>query len=188
MRLDISEILHRVGKNIPYDLDETPIVDEDIECVEPITGRLAFTNAGSTLIIKGNAETCLALSCGRCSEYFDAPVKLSVDEQFELQYSGGGLRQAQQIDVIEDDENPIANKLFQGHIFDLTEMLRQYLLVEIPVRPLPACDKEGRCSHCHRLPEEILAPYQETHEDENAINPAFARLAEYMQESESEEV
>jgi len=187
MRLDLSEILHRVGKNIPYDLDETALVDEDIECVEPITGRLMFTNAGSTLLIKGTADTSLFLSCSRCADYFASPVSLSVDEQFELQFSGGGLRETQQIDVIEDDENPIANKLFQGPIFDLTELLRQYLLVEAPTRPIPPCDSEGRCQQCHRLPAEVLAPYQDSQTpEEAAANSPFSRLVELLHEEETE--
>lgn len=187
MRLDLSEILHHVGKNIPYDMNEPELVDEDIECVQPITGRLTFTNAGSTLLIKGKADTSLYLSCSRCADYFASPVSLMIDEQFEMQFSGGGIRQAQQVDIIEDDENPIAEKLFQGPVFDLTELLRQYLLVEIPVRPLPPCDKEGRCQHCKRLPEEALAPYQNTETpEEAAANSPFSRLAELLHDEEAE--
>ncbi len=187
MRLDLSEILLHVGKNVPYDMNEPALVDEDIECVEPIVGRLVFTNAGSTLLIKGKADTSLYLSCSRCADYFSSPVSLDIDEQFEMQFSGGGLRQAQQVDILEDDENPIAAKIFQGPIFDLTELLRQYLLVEAPTRPIPPCDNEGRCQQCHLLPEEVLAPYQDTEKpEEAAANSPFSRLAELLHEEEAE--
>ena len=58
--------------------------------------------------------------------------------------------------MVEEDESPIAGKLFDGHVFDLTEMLRQYILLDEPTQPLPPTCKDGRCAHCHRRPEEVL--------------------------------
>lgn len=181
MRLDISEVLSEVGKNLPYDIHEPPLVDEDIECTQPITGRVTFNNTGGTLLVRGKASTQVALPCSRCSLYFEQPVHLAIDEQFELRHLSAGPRTLQTVTVVEEDESPVASKLFDGHVFDLTELLRQYILLDEPTQPLPPRMGDGRCVHCHRTPAEALQAVTETDAVEEApINPAFAKLGELL--------
>lgn len=183
MRLDISEILREVGKQLPYDIHEPPMVDEDVECTQPIEGRLLFNNTGGTLLVQGNATTQVALPCSRCGDYFEQPVRLKVDEQFELRHQSAGPRSLQTVTVVEEDESPIAGKLFDGHVFDLSEMLRQYILLDEPTRPLPPM-RGDRCAHCNRRPEEVLPPELPDEAPEPAVNPAFAKLGQLLKEDE----
>lgn len=181
MRLDISDVLREVGKMLPYDLHEPPLVDEDVECTQPIEGKITFNNTGGLLLVRGKAETCVALPCSRCSQYFERPAHLDIEEQFELRHQSIGPRTLQTVTVVEEDESPIAGKLFEGHVFDLTEMLRQYILLDEPTQPLPPTEADGRCAHCHRTPEEVLAALEEPAE-ETHINPAFAKLNQLLQD------
>jgi len=185
MRLDSTELLADVGKQVPYDIEEPPLVDEDVECTRPIRGRAVFTNAGGTLLIRGNAETTVALPCSRCGQYFENACTFKVEEQFELKHLTGP-RTLATVAVVEEDESPVAGKLFDGPVFDLTEMLRQYILVEEPTRPIPPDLPDGRCSHCNRPPEEVLSVLTaaETTADpaEAPINPAFAKLGQLLKE------
>lgn len=185
MRLDLTEVLRDIGKNMPYDIHEPALVDEDIECTKPITGRINFNNTGGMLLVTGKANTATALSCSRCTEYFERPVTLDVAESFELRHTGVGTRNAQNVEVLEDDENPTAGKLFDGHVFDLSEMLRQYIVLDEPTRPLPDTLPDERCAHCHRHPDEVLRLAAEEEADAEAarqtpINPAFAKLSELL--------
>jgi uncharacterized protein len=183
MRLDISEVLREVGKNLPYDIHEPPLVDEDVECTQPIEGQITFNNTGGLLLIRGKASTQVALPCSRCIRYFEQPVAFQVEEQFELRHSASGPRTLQTVTVVDEDESPIAGKLFDGQVFDLTEMLRQYILLDEPTQPLPPTLPDGRCAHCHLRPEEVLQDIQT--EDETAeppINPALAKLGQLLKE------
>ncbi|MGX9105299.1 hypothetical protein ACWTQZ_26855, partial [Escherichia coli] len=91
----------------------------------------------------------------RCGDhYFELPVPLQIDEQFELRRVSAGPRTLQQIAVVEEDESPVAGRLFDGAILDLTELLRQYILLELPTKPLPPAIQEERCAQCGRTPEE----------------------------------
>jgi len=183
MRLDISEILREVGKNLPYDIHEPPLVDEDVECTAPIDGRVTFNNTGGMLLVRGSASTAVALPCSRCGEYFEQPVNVTVDEQFELRHVSAGPRTLATVTIVEEDENPAAGKLFDGHVFDLTEMLRQYIVLDEPTRPLPP-EINGRCAHCHLKPEEVLKGVDTEQEPEDAevapVNPAFAGLSKLL--------
>ncbi len=182
MLLDITELLREPGKQMPYEIDEPPFVDEHVECTNPIDGKITFTNTGGTLIIRGSARTRVALACSRCTEYFEQPVSLKIDEQFELNHVSAGPRTLQVVAVVEEDESPIAGKLFDGQVFDLTEMLRQYILLDEPTQPLPPALANGRCSHCKLLPEEVcpLLHESEKNSGEKPINPAFAVLGQLL--------
>ena len=159
------------------------MVDEDIECLRPIQGRLSFNNTGGTLILRGEVETDIALPCSRCAEYFEYPIALQVDEAFELRQTAGG-RLAQIPTVIEEDENPDAGKIFDGPIFDLSELIRQGIMVEQPTQPLPPTNEDGRCAHCLRRPEEVLEGFGV--EDAAPLNPAFAHLGELLNKENQE--
>lgn len=179
MQLDISDVLREAGKILPYELTEPPLVDEDVECTSTIDGKITFCNTGGTLLVNGNASTTVALPCSRCNQYFERPVAFAIEEIFELSHTSVGHRSLQTIAIIEEDESPIAGKLFEGNVFNLTEMLRQYILLEEPTRPLPPTNEDGRCSHCVRTPEEVLQGYLNT--DEVAEMPkvsAFSKLNE----------
>lgn len=184
MRLDLTEILQESGKHVDYPVNEPPMVDEDVECLRPVVGRLTFNNTGGTLLVSGKVDTEIALPCSRCGEYFEQPMNLRVEEAFELQHTGGA-RAGQIPVVIEEDENPDAGKLFDGAIFDLSELLRQSIMVEQPTQPLPPTDSEGRCAHCHRRPEEVLQDYGAA-ADNAPLNPALARLGELLKQDDTD--
>jgi uncharacterized metal-binding protein YceD (DUF177 family) len=185
MKLDLTELLREVGRSTHYDVQEPPFVDEDIECTRPIEGRLSFHNTGGTLLIKGQITTALALPCSRCPEYFAWVVTLHIDEQFELRHIVTGPRLAQNVTVVEEDESPVAGKLFEGTVFDLTELLRQSLILEQPTRPLPPLTNDGRCAHCLKRPEEVLQGVMASTEPQETtpVNPAFARLGQLLKDT-----
>jgi len=188
LRLDISDVLTEVGKMLPYDIHEPPLVDEDVECTAPIEGRVTFNNTGGTLLVRGDADTTVALACSRCAQYFERPTHLKLEEQFELRHVSAGPRTLRTVTVVDEDESPIAGKLFEGHVFDLTEMLRQYILLDQPTQPLPPELPDGRCAHCGRTAEEALIKIAgETEEQVSHINPAFAKLNELLKDDMKEE-
>jgi len=180
MRLDITEILREVGKNLPYDIAEPPLVDEFVECTEPITGRVTFNNTGGILLVQGKMSTAVALACSRCGLYFEHGVQVKVEEQFELRHVSAGPRTLATVTVVEEDENPAAAKLFDGYVFDLTEMLRQYIVLDEPTRPLPPLQPDGCCAHCKLKPADVLKDMGVETESESQLNPALASLGKLL--------
>ncbi|MEP6754646.1 MAG: DUF177 domain-containing protein [Chthonomonadales bacterium] len=148
MKLDVTEIITHIGMRLPYAIDEPPIVDEDLECGDRILGKIIFTNAGGTLIIEGAVKTEVVVPCSRCLEYYKEPVSISIEEQFELEAKAVGPRGRYQQTVIEEDENPDSGKLFEGMLFDLSELLRQGITLGLPSQPLHDESCKGLCPHC----------------------------------------
>ena len=148
MKLDLAEILAHVGMRYDYSVDEPPLVDEDLECSSRIRGNILFTNTGSVLLIEGNVATRVAVPCSRCLVYFEEPAESHISEQYTLESRAVGPHGRHCQTVVEEDENPDAGKLFDGHLFDLTELLRQSITLSISSQPLHDEKCKGLCAHC----------------------------------------
>ncbi len=182
MKLDLAEILSNVGMRYRYEVDEPPIVDEDLECTQPVRGEITFTNTGSVLLIDGGVKTKVAVPCSRCIVDYEHPIAAPISEQFTLVAAPSGPGGRRGLATVEEDENPSAAKLFEGHLLDLTELLRQSVTLQIPSQPLHDEVCKGLCQICGKDLNEgpcTCSP--------KSVNPAFAKLAELL-EKEPENV
>ena len=86
--------------------------------------------------------------------------------------------------IVEEDESPEAAPLFDGSVFELTEMLRQYILLDEPTQPLPPALPDGRCAHCLRHAADVLRVLAEAAEmpEVKTVNPALAKLGALLEE------
>jgi len=178
MKLDLSEILAHLGMRYPYKVDERPIVDEDLECSDPILGEIVFANTGSVLLVDGAIETRVTLPCSRCLTYFDLPVRVDIEEQFQIESRPGGPRGRPTNVVVEEDENPDAARLFEGPLFDLTELLRQGIMLALPTQPLHEEACKGLCAVCGQNFNEGGCDCKPV-----TANPALAKLGALLKDS-----
>jgi uncharacterized protein len=118
---------------------------EDVKCVEPVKGSMDFTNTGQLIVVRGSFSTKVELDCSRCLEKLTAPVNVKVEEQFPIKSIQSMMAGYHEEDEIEEEEE---EAFFQNNIFDLSEYIRQAILVESPIRPL--CDEacKGLCPTC----------------------------------------
>jgi uncharacterized protein len=143
MKLDLSDIAAEVGKQFHYDVDEDCGDAEGLKCVEHVTGHLDFTNTGRLMVMMGNLTTKIELECVRCLKTYVLPVSVKVEEGFPIQNPQAVM--AGHPEVFEPGEE---DPLFVENVFDLTEFVRQAILVEVPMKPL--CDAAclGLCPVC----------------------------------------
>ena len=182
MKLDLAEILSNVGMRYKYSVAEPPIVDEDLECTQPVNGDIIFTNTGNVLLIAGGVKTKVAVPCSRCLVDYEQPVEGPIDEQFTLETVAHGPRRRRGTITVEEDENPSAGKLFEGHLLDLTELLRQCITLQIPSQPLHDEVCKGLCPTCGKDLNEgpcVCAP--------EPVNPALAQLAHLLEKNKENE-
>ncbi len=148
MKLDLNEIAAHLGKRIRYDIDEPPLKDEEsgISCVEPITGRLTFSNSGSLIVVRGRVQTVLEVQCSRCLQSYHLTVDLPIEEELtlsgNLMWDSGELEE--EVNLPEEAREPI----FSDHLFNLTEVLRQTIATSVPIRTLCSEDCKGICLRC----------------------------------------
>ena len=147
MKLDLIEILLNVGRSMAYPVNEPGLrLDEEASTTEYM-GSLRFTNSGGALLVEGRISSRLRMVCSRCLRQFEQSISLSIEEQFAIQIHGNRST-GRSVTVQEEDENPDAGRIFKGDWFNLTEMLRQHSLLEIPIQPLHDENCSGLCPHC----------------------------------------
>ena len=178
MRLDLTEIALNLGKHFHYEVNEECEENEDFRCVEPVKGGIDFTNAGRLIIVRGKLATVVELECGRCLDEFITPVKMTVEEQFPIVDPHAVT--PEHTEEIEEDE--VDESLFLDNVFDLSEYIRQAVLVEVPIRPLCREDCKGLCPTCGMdLNEGACGCPVETEDS------PFAALKVILEKSEGEE-
>jgi uncharacterized protein len=93
--------------------------------------------------VKGRLQARLKVDCGRCLEAF--PVSLdNAPEVFFLPHREGDERE----DEVELSEREMVIAYYRGRTIDLAEMLREELILAVPMRRLCREDCRGLCPLC----------------------------------------
>jgi uncharacterized protein len=142
VRIDVATL--EAGQVVRAALSET--IDsrtEDVLFDAPVVGDVEISRDRTTVSLKGMVESSTPLSCGRCLTPFRLPLRAYLNEEFLLD-SGGSVRQEQQELKDEDFIHPLGPEL----ILDVSEVIRQQLLLGLPMIPLCRPDCRGLCPRC----------------------------------------
>lgn len=158
MKFDLTEIAHSLGMTYTYEVDgeasddlTSGLAAAGVTLHAPVRGRLTFTNTGQLLLARGSISTSMELECVRCLTRFPADVRMQIEEQFPL-HPGAAIGEPDADfdpeEVMLEGDLDMADDLFQDNRLDLTELIRQNLLVNAPLAAL--CDQtcRGLCPHC----------------------------------------
>ncbi len=145
MRLDLRELLDTPGATIELELARHQI-DElgELPLVAPVQGHLRVTNSLQSVLVQGRVEARVALECGRCLTGFDQRLAVKVETTCPLGYFVNGPED-EHFDAELDEE---ALDFFDTTCLYVDELLRQCLLVELPLAPLCRKECKGLCPSC----------------------------------------
>lgn len=133
-RLNVGFLINQpagYSREIPFEIDKFNF-EGDFE-VRDITGAINLTRTrnGIRTLIACSAKT--DAECGRCLE----PFALQLQTEFEQVYTFENRPLSEEEEIIPAD----------GYI-DFESLIRQYLLMEIPINPLCELTCQGLCSIC----------------------------------------
>ncbi|MHB9072088.1 MAG: YceD family protein [Desulfobaccales bacterium] len=141
--------------------------DPDLEFADAhITGTVSLSKHGLDILVRGQLEGTLDLTCSRCLTPFSHPVAADFDLL---------LAPAPETAAAADEELSPAEldqDYYTGEVVDLESILREQIILMIPVKPL--CDEvcKGLCPQCGAdLNRETC------HCRSEAVNSPFADLA-----------
>ena len=103
--------------------------------------RVIRTHQG--LLVRTELETQVNLTCGRCVSQFDSHSTLKMEEE---SFPSVDLPTGRTTDRPEEAEGVIL--LDAQHDLDMTEVIRQYVLTEVPIKPLCCEECLGLCPEC----------------------------------------
>jgi len=145
MIIDVSlQLKQPVGSERRYRIDEA--IDSPNVGEVAIQGEVRLIRTNGGILMTGSLNARVHAVCSRCLGAFDQSVPLKVEEEFLPVVdpaTGVRLRWPVEDTVFVIDAN---------QEIDLGEVVRQYILLALPMKPLCLEDCAGLCSSCgHNL-------------------------------------
>ena len=101
-----------------------------------VNGEMRLTRLSDEILANVDATATVELTCLRCLEPYDQPTKTRFQEEFRVAYD---VRSGAEVRGFNDDER---FTITDAHELDISEALRQELIVSLPMRP----DCGAQCS------------------------------------------
>lgn len=132
-----------VGTSLVNDIHVEDVqLDDDIKVIGPLEGHVRMRRTNQGLLVDGWVELTLELSCNRCLKEFEQPMHVNFEEQFYPTVdivSGLPLAPFDQDEIFPIDAH---------HQVDLTEAIRQNVLLALPMVTICREDCKGLCPQC----------------------------------------
>lgn len=172
MKFNVAQLLKGpIGSRREYELsEEIDGLDPEIRALEPLVGKLRLTRTASGVLAEGELATAITINCRRCMQEFTGPVSLHIEEEFvpTIDILTGGTIAAEDVEeaLLIDDR----------HMLDLSEIVRQYIILEREQYPL--CDEAcaGLCPICGKNLNEGPCGCQDASDD-----PRWEALRELLE-------
>jgi uncharacterized protein len=132
-----------VGSTRAYDFGEVePQLSSELQLLGAIEGNVTLTRTSHGILVDCAYQVERQLECGRCL----GPTRTIVDNRFSLEFLPTidvhtGLPQ----ETVADLEEP---RIRPDHLLDLTDAIRQDIVLQEPIQPLCQFDCVGLCSAC----------------------------------------
>ena len=167
MDMNVSQLLRDpIGSTRDFQIDELIDISGDGKN-HKIQGKCNLLRTQYSILVKCALNTEVELTCGRCLGKFRQPLKIKFEEEFLPTIdilSGTPLPPSEESGAFTIDEH---------HILDLTEAIRQYTLLAVPMKTVCKKDCSGLCPTCGKNLNEgkCDCPTQD-------IDPRWSKLAE----------
>ena len=126
MRFRVHKLIHApVGTHQEESLEREATWFDDTLRVDYIEGDFTFTRAQIGILVEGEFDTQTSVQCVRSLDMFDLPLHVQLEDVL--------FRLPGQPPIDEDDETP---QVDEAGWIDLTETLREHILLAIPINPI----------------------------------------------------
>jgi len=148
----------------------------------PISGHARLTRTSEGILAHSDYHARVIMDCARCLEETTARVDGELDEEF-LPTTDVRTGVPMQLPSGTEDDQPLID---EHHEIDLDEILRQNILMALPLQPLCEAACPGQCSECG----ERLGPGHQAHtpieDNDEPVDPSnpFSRLAVLLHNDE----
>jgi uncharacterized protein len=167
MDMNVSQLLRDpIGSTRGFQIDTQIDINGDGNS-HKIQGKCHLLRTQRSILVKCALNTEVDLTCSRCLNKYRQPLKIKFEEEF-----------LPTLDIVSGvpltpSEEPGAFTIDEQHILDITEAVRQYSLLAIPMKALCKKDCAGLCPTCGKNLNEGKCDCP----DDN-IDPRWSKLAE----------
>lgn len=168
MQINVAQLLQEsIGSTRKYQVNETLTGDDGND--HRVSGDCQLLRTQRSILVKCRMNTNVNLTCSRCLADFEQPLNFKFEEEYLPTVdvnSGAPLEMPEEAGTFTIDEH---------HILDITEAVRQYAQLVVPMKPLCTRECAGLCQKCGKNLNEGLCtcPSEE-------IDPRWAKLTQLM--------
>ena len=141
---NVAQLLKEpIGATRHFDVLATVLQAEaDVTQAAPLTGQVSMLRTNLGVLVAGVLAGWVTVECTRCLRPVTIPVTVELEEEFKPT-----------VDVLRGtyvavDEDDTALLIDGHHVLDIGEVLRQAVLLEVPIQALCRPDCAGLCQTC----------------------------------------
>lgn len=171
-RLDVSYLARQSpGTSRTFELDYAQLNFEPDFTLRDVQGQLTVSVTDDGVAAEGNLEAWTELGCSRCLERYEQHLDLIFTEVYSFHPA-------------QDKNDKYREQLLPPDgVINLEPLLREYALLDIPIKHVCREDCKGLCPVCGvNLNEEDCGHRQED------IDPRMSKLKQLLDEDEVEEM
>jgi uncharacterized protein len=142
MRYNVAQLLMEpTGSVRTYQMDEP--LDGPERTQDRATGTVEILRTHQGVLVTCSIETLVQTACSRCLSVFQRASSLTLEEEsFPTVDPGTGKK------MFPPDESEGVIHIDDRHMLDLSDVVRQYVLTDIPIKPLCSNSCLGLCPEC----------------------------------------
>jgi uncharacterized protein len=118
------------------------VIAPELIVVQPVEIEGQFYRVDNDVIVRGGLRTAVRLTCSRCAEEFEQSLNVALDAIY-LPMNEMLSARAKELEEGEADVYPYADQ-----VIDIAEMVRDKLLLSIPLQPYCMVGCRGLCPSC----------------------------------------
>ncbi len=141
MEINVSQLLKApTGATQDYEVSE--VLDITGGGGSLVQGKVALVRTGRGILVRATLHAEVEVSCSRCLNLFNCSLVLKIEEEYLpiVDINTGA--------PLSLSDEPGSFTISENHVLDLTEAIRQYTLLVIPMKPLCRKDCAGMCPTC----------------------------------------
>lgn len=143
LKFNVAQLLREIiGAERSYTFSGERITLDGPLVLRDVAGKVRFTRTASGVISDVSAAGILAMECTRCLKPTDVQIAVRFYDEFHSRFevnTGVPLPPP-------NEEDPFF--IDAAHMVDIGEAIREYALIEMPMRPLCKPDCKGLCPRC----------------------------------------
>lgn len=134
IKVNLSPLIHaEVGHHQTATLNYGPLTIQNLH-LNHLHGTLCFTRIANGILCEGPLDAQVTVECTRCLDKFSESIQIELEDILSLPSA----------DLT--PERPV--RVSESGWADLTPLVREYVWISIPVKPLCSPDCRGICPEC----------------------------------------
>jgi uncharacterized protein len=165
--VDLKDLRHeKIAFSASFEPGVVDFGSESVQQIAPVDWTASAERAGDEIRIVGSLTTSIEVPCSRCLE----PARITINKPFDLFFRQRDEDMFDEDEEVELEETDTRTAFFAGTQLAIADILREQILLALPMKALCTVDCKGLCPHCGtnlnagtcNCPKESFNPHMDT--------------------------